>query len=173
MKWEILLKPSIEKVVIFLILFTFLPWPREIYITPSFHLTFLFYGPVTLSEILSIPLQLGDHYASPEYMYGRLFSGQMIRIYCSFFLFLITCCFFSIFLSNKTIFFKATKIKTLLSFLILFLFFSGLLFFLLATDRYDNNNALALNIVIPLFLFSIFYIFYSTFQKILNNKLII
>jgi len=163
MKWKDMLKPNLEKIIILLILFTFFPWPRQVYVTPMFHTTFLFYGPVTLSEILSIPLQLGTTYGSSEAMFGRLFSNQMLSTYLMFAVFLIVCYLVASFISYKTKFLKTTKIKTILSFVILLGSFIGLL--ILFISHTYNENALGFNFIVPLIIFSIFYIIYSLVEK--------
>lgn len=163
MNWKEMLKPSLEKIITLLILFTFSPWPRQIYVTPMFYTTFLFYGPVTLSEILSIPLRLGTTYGSSEAMFGRLFSNQMLSTYLMFAVFLIICYLLASLISYKTNFLKSTKTKTILSFIIFLVSFVGLL--VLFISHTYNENALAFNIIIPLVLFSLFYIIYSLIQK--------
>jgi len=163
MDWKEFFKPNLEKIILLLILFTFFPWPRQIYVTPMFHTTFLFYGPVTLSEILSIPLQLGTSYGSSEAMFGRLFSNQMLSTYLMFALFLIVCYLLASFISYKTNFLKPTKIKTRLSFGILCVSFIGLLI-LFVTHTY-NEKALGFNLIVPLLIFSIFYIIYSLVER--------
>ena len=163
MEWKEILKPNLEKIILLLILFTFFPWPRQIYVTPMFHTTFLFYGPVTLSEILSIPLQLGITYGSSEAMFGRLFSNQMLSAYLIFALFLIVCYLLSAFISHKTNFLKPTRRKTILSFTLLGISFLGLL--MLFTTHTYNKNALSYNLIIPLILFGIFYMIYSLIER--------
>lgn len=163
MNWKKILKPNLEKIILLLIIFTFFPWPRQIYVTPMFHTTFLFYGPVTVAEILSIPLQLGITYGSSEAMFGRLFSNQMLTTYLVFILFIIICYLVAGFISYKTKFLKPTKIKSLLSFALLFISFIGLL--ILFTGHTYNEKALTLNVIGPLILFSIFYVGYSVIEK--------
>ena len=153
--WKEFFKPSLEKIIIFLIVFTVLPWPREIYATPSFFTTFLFYGPVTLSEILVELI--------PTPYLPKLLSGRMLEMYPVFIAFILSSCLVSCFISYKTTFLKLTKIKSILSFAVLIISFVGLLIFLIGEGYSDT--ALGFNIIIPLFLFSIFYIIYSLIEK--------
>lgn len=156
------LKPNLEKIILLLIIFTFLPWPRQIYITPGFFISFLFYGPITLAEILSIPLQLGTRYGSPIAIFGKLFGSQMLLTYLNFIMVVVLSYLSSCFISYKTLFLKPTKTKAIISFSILAITSTGLL--ILFLDGY-NEKALGFNIIFPLIIFSIVYVIYSLIEK--------
>lgn len=157
-------KPTLEKIIIFLIIFTFFPWPRQIYITPRFYTSFLFYGPIRVAEILSVPLELGHHFGSTAIMFSTLFSPVMRSIFLNLLLVVILSYLLSCLISLKTNFLKPTKIKVILSFVSLFIFFIAPLVLFLSRGIY-NEKAMAINILLPLVIFSFFYLIYSSFQK--------
>lgn len=161
------LKPNLGKIIIFLILFTLFPWPRQIYVTPRFYTTFLFYGPIKVAEILSIPLQLGVHYTSRDVMLSRLFSPVMRSVFLNLLLVLILSYLLSCLISIKTNFLRPTKIKTVLSFIFLVVSFIALPILFLSRGIY-NEKALTFNILVPLVVFNIFYLIYSLAEKCFN-----
>lgn len=169
MNWKEFFKPKLERIIILLIVFTFFPWPRQIYITPNFFISFLFYGPITLAKILSISLQLGTTYGASTSISGRLFSNQILLTYLNLIIVIFLSYLLSCFISHKTTFLKPTKIKSVISFSILLILFTALLILFLSRGLY-NENALSLNIMVPLALFSILYVVYSLFEN-KNKKL--
>lgn len=166
MEWKKFFKPNLEKILILVIVFTFFPWPRQIYITPGFFTSFLFYGPITLSEILSILLQINNPYGS---VLPRLFSNYMVGTYLNFTVVLVLSYLLSCFIAYKTSFFRPTKSKSIITLLILLVSF--IIFLILFLPSGYNENALSFNILISLILFSISYITYSFIQKNKTHKL--
>lgn len=164
MDWKEFLKPNWEKAIIFLIVFTFFPWPRQIYVTPMFFTTFLFYGPVAISLILSIVFQADTSFGSLEGMLGRLFSGQLLFVYANLIAVIVLSYLAACFVSHKTSFLRPTKTKAILSFAVLLVSFALILATLVSRDIF-NENAMTAIVLGPLFLFSIFYLLYSLIKK--------
>jgi hypothetical protein len=79
--WKELFKPTLGKIIMCVILFTFFPWPMSNYVGHHrFVTSYLLTGPVLLAELVNIPLQWGHHYGSTGVMIrsviGGLFSDQ-------------------------------------------------------------------------------------------------
>lgn len=153
-----ILRPSLEKLIIFLILFTFLPWPNiswgSCQSMPNFGICgipFPFYGPASFVGISSTLLTwLGDY---PHTLDG-LFVVMLV-------IFLVACYLIAGFISQKTKFLKPTKTKSILSFTLLFISFVGLI--ALLRPSYDKEFTLIG--IISLTIFSVFYVVYSLAEK--------
>ena len=153
-----ILKPNLEKLIIFLILFTFLPWPNLTMVgcqsMPNFGICgipFPFYGPAVVEGISSTILTwLGDY---PHSLEGLTILSLIV--------FLIACYLLAGFIQYKTKLLKPTKTKSILSFALLLIAVAGMIFLL--HPSYDKEITLICDI--SLAVFSIFYVVYSLIEK--------
>lgn len=152
-----ILRPSLEKLIIFLILFTFLPWPNISALScqslPNFGICgipFPFYGPASVVGLSSTLLTwLGD--------YPHTLDGSFAAM---FIIFLVACYLIAGIIAVKTKLLKPTKTKSISSFALLLITFVGLIILL-----QPNDKGVTLIGIISLAIFSIFYMVYSLIEK--------
>jgi len=160
-----ILRPTISKLIVLLVVFSFFPWPYEINNGDmySYSLSFLCYGPLTLTMLLNIPLQYHDMPNSLEIIKTKLLTPQMISLYFIFLAFVLLCYLVACIVTYKSLVFKPTPVKSIMSFLILIAALASLTYLFIG-NNYDETK-LHFTIMGSFLIFDSFYILNSIIES--------